>query len=290
MKTLKLNLLFFLYVTYNLTSSLCLNYDSNAITEVDIVNLKTGDYTHSSFQSKARGNVAFNVYLPPIWSKKNSSKYPLIILLHGQSESENTFIDAFPADSLNHWIKNKLIPEVVLIALRGGENTTNMQWYTDSNENMITSNEDGELRKYSNEKFNTSIKSSQISIIGHSRGATGALNFALNFPTKFSSIVSSAFVSDYAIERLKKAVDENHETIINSGIKIQMLIGSNDNSVLKHNRKGSSIISLYLKEKGIANELKIIEGKPHKLAKLWEYPTNLNYLKFCTKTWKKNSD
>jgi len=290
MKILKLNILFFLLVSYNLVSSTYPDYNYDSIAAVDSVILKTGDYTHATLQSKARGNVAFNVYLPPTWSKENSSRYPLIILLHGQNESENTFIEALPADSLNHWMKIKLIPEFVLVALRGAENTLNFQWYTDSNENMITSNEDGELRKYCNQKFNTSMKSSQIAIIGHSRGATGALNLAFNFPNKFSSIVSSAFVSDYAIERLKKAIDQNNESIIKNGIKIQMLIGSKDHSVLKYNRTGSSVISSYMKENGIAHELKVIEGKPHKLAELWKYPVNLNYLQSCTKTWRKNSD
>lgn len=290
MKILKSNFLFFLLLIFNITSSLCQNDNSNAVTVVDTLKLKTGNYSHSSFQSNIRGNVDFNVYLPPTWSKENSSTYPLIILLHGQSENENTFIEAIPAISLNHWIKNKFIPEVILIALRGGKNTENMQWYSSINEKMITSNEDGELRKYCSENFNTSMDSSQISIIGHSRGATGALNFALKFPNKFSSIVSSAFVSDYAIERLKKETEKNLENIIKSDIKIQMLIGSKDRFVIKSNRNGSSIMSSYLKEKGIPHELKIIKGKPHRLSKLWKYPTNLNYLKFCTKLWKKKDD
>lgn len=213
MKILKLNLLLLLF-TCSLNNSYSQNNISNSTAETSFLKLKPGDYTHSSFRSKVRGNVDFNVYLPPNWSKENSSKYPLIILLHGQSENENTFIDAFPSDSLNSWIYNKSIPDVVLIALRGGDDTNNMQWYSDSNEKMITSNEDGELRKYCHKTFNTSIKSAQISVIGHSRGATGALNFALNFPTKFNSVVSSAFVSDYAIGRLKKAVKKTAKALL----------------------------------------------------------------------------
>lgn len=61
-----------------------------------------------------------------------------------------------------------------------------------------------------------------------------------------------------------------------------MLIGSRDRFVKNYNRKGSTVISCYLKEKGITNELKTIQGRPHRLAKLWNYPINLNYLKFCT--------
>jgi enterochelin esterase-like enzyme len=290
MKIYKLIFLFLLLLIYNFAGASCQDNNLNKAAKFDILNLTTGGYTHSSFQSKSRGNVDFNVYLPPSWSKKNSSQYPLIILLHGQGGSEYSLTYVLPADSLNYWVKNKSIPEVVVIALSGGDNLSEMQWYTDANENMVTSNENGELRKYCYEKFNTSMKSSQISIIGHSRGATGALNFAVNFPTKFSSVASISFVSDYAIERLKRGIDVNHEKIIDSGIKIQMWIGSEDSFVLKGNRKGSSIISSYLKEKGIANELKTIEGKTHNMFELFEHPYNLNYFKFCTKMWKNNSD
>ena len=69
-----------------------------------------------------------------------------------------------------------------------------------------------------------------------------------------------------------------------------MWIGSKDRFVLKGNRKGSSIISSYLKEKGITNELKTIEGKTHSMFELFENPNNFNYFKFCTKMWKNNSD
>jgi len=256
----------------------------------DTLNLRKGVYTHSSFQSKSRGNVDFNVYLPPNWSKNNSSKYPLILLLHGQNGSEYSFTNAIPADSLNYWIKTESIPEIVVIALRGGDDTSSMQWYSDANEKMVTSNEVGELRKYCNKNFKTSMENSQISIMGHSRGAAGALNFAVNFPTKFSSAVSLAFVSDYIIEDFKRSIDKNQEKIISSGIKIQMYIGNKDRFVLKGNRRGSWVISSYLKEKGIANELIAFEGKTHDICELFESPNTLDYFKFCTKMWKNNSD
>lgn len=167
---------------------------------------ETGTYTHASFESKQRGKVAFNVYLPPSWSEDYTKEYPLMILLHGQGEDEFTFLNALPASSLNHWVNQKLFAEhFVLIALRGGENTNEMQWYSNPNEAMITSTAPDELRAYCHKNFHTSLNPSKISVLGHSRGATGALNFALYFPDKFASVVSSAFVS--AILRVKIVLD-----------------------------------------------------------------------------------
>nr|WP_288980670.1 alpha/beta hydrolase-fold protein [uncultured Allomuricauda sp.] len=290
MRIYKFILVILLLSTFKLASASFPDIKTITSESYDTLNYRTGVYIHSSFQSKSRGNVDFNVYLPPTWSKENSSKYPLILLLHGQNGSEYSFTNDLPADSLNYWIKTDSIPEVVVIALKGGDDTNSMQWYSDANEKMITSDEDGELRKYCNENFNTSIENSQISIMGHSRGAAGALYFAVNFPTKFSSIVSLAFVSDYIIEDLKQSIDKNQEKIISSGIKIQMYIGNKDRFVLKGNRRGSWVISSYLMEKGIVNELITFEGKTHDICELFESPNNLDYFKFCTKMWKNNSD
>lgn len=248
---------------------------------------KTGTYTHASFQSKERGKVAFNVYLPPNWSIDKAKKYPLMILLHGQGEDEFTFLNALPDSSLNHWIKEQSLPEdFVLIALRGGENTNEMQWYSNPNEAMITSAAPEELRAYCHQNFHTSMESSKISVLGHSRGATGALNFALYFPDKFSAVVSSAFVSDYAIERLKQATNQNLDAILAHKPSIYMLIGSKDQYVLNNNRKGSPTMRAFFESKGILHQFKIIENKSHRLSELWEYPTNLDCLKFCVESWK----
>lgn len=275
----------FIFLLLLMLSAACSQQHSKK--QTSNVSFESGIYTHTSFQSTQRGNVDFNVYLPPNWSKDAPNTYPLIILLHGQGEDEYTFLKALPADSLNNWMNQQRIPEVVIIALRGGENTNDMQWYTNPNEEMITSNQQGELRHYASKHFNTTMNPSQISVMGHSKGATGALNFALYFPDKFASVVSSAFVSDYAIERLKQATNQNLNQILKSGVQIKMLIGSEDQYVLNNNRQGSPIISTFLNQKGITNTLQIIPNKTHRLHELWEYPTNFNYLQFCAQSWKK---
>ncbi len=278
-----------LFITLLISSFISLWSCSSETTERNkpVPTFKTGTYTHTAFHSKERGKVAFNVYLPPNWSKDNATEYPLMILMHGQGEDEFTFLQTLTDSSLNHWMnKGLLAEEFVIIALRGGKNTNEMQWYSKPNEAMITSNAPNELRAYAHKNFHTSMKSSQISVLGHSRGATGALNFALYFPDKFASVVSSAFVSDYAIERLKQASNQNLAAILASKMPIYMLIGSKDQYVLNNNRTGSPTMSAFFESKGIQHQFKVIENKSHRLSELWEYPTNLNCLQFCVQSWK----
>lgn len=266
----------------------CWNKTESSVEAAKEPIFNSGKYTHASFQSKSRGEVAFNVYLPPTWSKEKTEEYALVILLHGQGEDESTFLNALPDSSLNHWIAKQFIPDnFVLISLRGGKNTNEMQWYSDPNETMITSSHSQELRAYCHENFHTSMKSSKISVMGHSRGATGALNFALYFPEKFAAVVSSAFVSDYAIDRLQQATQQNLKAILAHKIPIYMLIGSKDQYVLNNHRKGSPIMSAFFKSKRIEHQFDIIKGKSHRLSELWAYPTNLDCLKFCVESWKK---
>lgn len=240
-------------------------------------------YTHGSFNSIQRGKVDFNVYLPPNWSPDQT--YPLVLLLHGQGEDEYTFLKGIPADSLNHWITEKALPPMVLVALRGGKNTNEMQWYTDANEAMITSTELGELRHFCKMNFSTSMKSSQMAVIGHSRGATGALNFATYFPDKFAAVFSSAFVSDYAVERLQIGVNKNIDALKNNQPLIKLIIGTADQYVQNNQRKGTPTISAFFTEKGIKHEVEVVPNASHRLAELW-LPNACSYLKFCSQNWK----
>ena len=123
MKYLKKYILLRIIILLTLFYTSCLERSQSRAPEINNYSTRKGTYTHSSFQSKSRGGVDFNVYLPPNWTVDNPVKYPLIILLHGQGESENSFPNAISADSLNFWINQNILPELILISLRGGEDT-----------------------------------------------------------------------------------------------------------------------------------------------------------------------
>jgi len=263
----------------------CSRESISKVPEIKKFSAQKGTYTHSTFQSKNRGGVDFNVYLPPNWDKKNPAKYPLIILLHGQGEDENSFPNAISSDSLNSWISHKILPSLVLIALRGGDNTEEMQWYSKANQKMITGTGDDELKSYCSSMFNTSMDGSKISVIGHSRGATGALYFALKFPNDFSSIISSAYVSDYILRKLIKTANANLDKIRASNIQIKMLIGTQDQYVLEMDRQGSYLLSKHFNKIGINHDLEVLHNKRHNLSEIWEPVNSMGYLKFCVRSW-----
>ena len=255
------------------------------VQELETGNLIGGKYYHSSLQSANRGTVSYNVYLPPNWSADSHEKYPLVLLLHGQFGDEHSFLDVFPQSDLNTWIDDGVIPEMVIIGLNGGYPKNDMQWYYTENDNMISSLEKGELRQYCASHFNTTLESSKISIIGHSRGATGAMYFAMKYPSRFASVLSVSFVSDYMIERLKKIIHENLGNIHQSEIEIDMIIGSEDEFVLQNGRSGSVQMSEFLKENNISHHFEILNGKKHGSSSILEYPTNLNCLSFIANSW-----
>ena len=231
-------------------------------------------------------HVPLVVYVPPKWSKTRDTAYPLLILLHGQGETETTFPDAIKATNLNNWINQGQLPEMIVIALRGGKNTKDMQWYDQDNVAMITNEGKGELRMYSHEMFNTSLDASQIALIGHSRGASGALYFAFNFPDRFQTIVSSAYVSDYNLDMLKKAATANVAKIKRNAPRLKLLIGTKDQFALQYDRKGSYIMSEHLKGLEIPHSLDELEGVNHYCDIIWSPVRSLEYLKYCSQDWR----
>lgn len=244
-----------------------------------------GRYHSSSFQSRARGLVHYSVYLPPKWSQNYKKGYPLLILLHGQGRTEKYMPTIYRAEALNSWINQKKLPEMVVISLRGSNNPNEIQWYTKENMKLIVDMHENELIRYCQERFQTSVEGSKISIIGHSRGATGALNFALTNPDRFASILSYAFVSDYALDRLKEAAINNLEQIKSSGIKMKLVIGTEDEFYLNRERNATHEISKFFDSNKIEYLLEVLEGENHQGKQAFQGESLLHIISFCSASW-----
>ncbi|MFT5755914.1 MAG: enterochelin esterase-like enzyme [Alteromonadaceae bacterium] len=231
--------------------------------------------THfTSVNSTVRGIVALEVYLPPSWDKSKQGGYPVIFFLHGGSGNETSFFNHVEHEQLNTWINQGDVSPFLLIAIEseyvGGEEG---QWSSPNNEVFLTSEEAGELREFVRTNYNAGYNSQDISIHGQSRGARGALHYAFKFPTKFSSAMSNAFVSDYALEEEKDNALKNIDNIADSGIKIRMVIGTEDNWVLEEGRQASYVMHDYLTELNIAHEFEILQDAGHQLNSIWVTPT-----------------
>ena len=251
--------------------------------------------THfTSVISEVRGNVALEVYLPPNWDRTDTVGYPVIFFLHGGTGDEKSFFDHVESQQLNQWISTGELPPFVLIAIESeyvsGEEG---QWSSANNEIFLTSEDQGELRAWTRHFYNAGHNSRMISVHGQSRGARGALHYAFKYPTKFAAAMSNAFVSDYALEEEQLNALTNKDAINASGIKIRMVIGTEDNWVLDHNRQASYIMHDYLINIGITHEFEILQNAGHQLNSMWVTSTQsgldngLYELKLHAEMWAK---
>lgn len=254
------------------------------------IHYRGGQYNPGRFISHSRKQVSFNVYLPPGWTQNGKTTFPLLIFLHGMGQDETLFPQTVNAAQLNRWIQQKQIPSLVIVALRGGSGLA-MQWTTDNNKTMLTSESKGELRDHCRKTFRAGMNNELISIQGYSRGASGALWLSMQFPDSFASVVANAFVSDYMVEHLKRIISDNQKKIINSGLSIRMMIGLKDIYTTKRGRRGTRFIHSHLEKLKIPHDFETIPGIGHSFPKLCHYKSPngqkiiLKELKFHAKSW-----
>jgi len=251
-----------------------------------------GKYSHSNVQSPSRGLVNYIVYLPPSWKQSGQETYPLIIFLHGRFKNEYEFPMAVPASQLNDWINEKLIPPMVIIAIRAVKKWfDDEQWSTPSNQIFLTSNSPFELRDHCRNKFRAGVSARTTSIHGFSRGASGALHYALKYPNEFASSISNSFVSDYALkDEMPRAVC-NKEEVVNSGIFYRLSIGTKDELFHMLGRNASQKMHELLECLKIPHEYEVLSGAKHYLKSVWNArrsdgtANGLYELKMHAKAW-----
>lgn len=232
---------------------------------------RPGEYTVSHFESGARGRVNFSVYLPPGWSPEGTETYPLIFFLHGQHGDQYSFPNSVPASELNRWINEGLVPPFVLVGPHGSDLPGAVQWYYPANVALLTSDAPNELRAYCLEEFRAGGNRRRTSVHGHSRGASGALYFALNHWDKFASAVADAFVSDYVLDERRADATRNRDEIVASGISLRMTIGTEDSFTLNEDRVGSPALHEHMDTLGIPHEYQLLPGVPHGLSSIWHF-------------------
>jgi len=277
-----LSFLLFHFLWKNPASSLLKN---------EFLSQEEGKFVRGSFQSKAKGEVPYFVYLPSGWKENDTTTYPLLIYLYGQGGNEYVFPYTVDVMDINRWIKNGEIPPMVIFCPNGSPDPEAIQWYQSKNETLLTA-ETGELRSFCRNKFRAGMSSNQIALEGQSRGAAGVLFYALKHSDKFSSFIANAYVSDYNLGTMKGLAQSNQQKIRASNFRLRMEIGSEDYFVKKHNRKGSEILDNYLNELNIPHKHEILEGQGHGYGQFWNFyrkkekmQNGLFHLKYHAKAW-----
>jgi len=263
--------------------------------EPPISALKPG-LNNAVVNSNFRGKTKLEVYLPPKWNKDVQTTYPVIFFLHGQGGKQTDFFDTVGSTELDKWINKGELPAFVFISIQSlYVNGVEQQWSVSKNEKFLTSDKESELRAYALKHFKAgdspeAEKIVKTSIHGFSRGARGAVHYAVKFPQRFSSAVSDAFVSDYALGEEKNNALKNKSQFLASGIKLRMSVGDRDS--FEERRHVTLQMHNYLNSLGLPHEYEVLTNASHSLYTIWNSVTKpimingLYELKYHAKTWK----
>ena len=79
----------------------------------------------SSYSSRAlHGEGSFLVYLPPGYAS-TSTRYPVIYLLHGDDQTDSSFLQLGVQGTLDRLIARHAIPPTIAVMIQGGPGTNN---------------------------------------------------------------------------------------------------------------------------------------------------------------------
>ena len=142
-----------------------------------------GRVEHYEFDSKAIGKPQrVNVYLPPCYDPRLNEGYPALILLHGQGQDENFWVDAGLAKTSDHLIQSdQTVPFLVIMP------------YEEYNLEDILQSRFGdmlmdELLPWAKSTFALREGEDFMAIGGNSRGAYWAFRLAFKYRGNFGSV------------------------------------------------------------------------------------------------------
>jgi enterochelin esterase-like enzyme len=140
----------------------------------------------SSYASSAlNGEGSFLTYLPPGYAGTDAH-YPVIYLLHGDDETDSSFLQIGLQETLDRLIAQHAIPPVIAVMIQGGPGSNN--WL-----NQGTTNYESyvlEVQQLVDRMLPTIPDRDARAIAGYSMGGYGAMHTALMHPTVFGTVES----------------------------------------------------------------------------------------------------
>jgi enterochelin esterase-like enzyme len=153
--------------------------------------LFAGEIVRDSLQSEALGHgIPFAVYLPDNY-QNTIDKLPVVYLLHGANQDENSWIKKGGAtETLDGLISRGRLRSTIVVMPTVGPNS----WWVDGNAEKAETALIKELFPYIEKKYKTINQRNGRAVAGMSMGGYGALNLSLRYPTKFcaAGIISPA--------------------------------------------------------------------------------------------------
>ena len=140
----------------------------------------------ASYSSAAlHGQGSFDVYLPPGYAA-TAARYPVIYLLHGNSQPASAFLQIGLQGQLDRLIAQHRVPPLIAVMIQGGPGANN--WRDQGShryESYVL-----EVQQLIDRMLPTVATRATRAIVGDSMGGYGAMNLALGHPQRFAVVES----------------------------------------------------------------------------------------------------
>lgn len=208
----------------------------------------------------------YRVYLPPCFSAKSESRYPVLYLVPGRSSSPDTWFAAGLADVPDRMILSGEIPPLIIVTTENIENDPMAETIYN------------ELIPFIESQYPIIDDRQYRAIAGGSLGGIAAYRLAFQYPNTFSSagIFGAGAISGeetHIHEWLSSMTDKN---------RVRVFMDTGDEDVLMFER--AEVMKSMLDEAGIDNQLNTGHGG-HNYA-YWVSNFEM-YLKWLAKDWQR---
>lgn len=215
-----------------------------------------------SFYSPSRGqDINFVIFTPPGYDD-SVQRYPVLYFLHGRSGNHFLFWGAIShsvpeaeGDAgawITRLIQNGIIPPMIIVTPDDADGM-----WGETNETMITR----ELVEYVDSHWRTIPNRTGRAIEGFSMGGMGASRYAARHPDLYCSTIIMAAPG---VEPLIEDWEENREAIIESDLKVRLVVGSEDDQLEPMTGLHEDLNSLQ-----IPHEFEVVPGVRHDLGMLY---------------------
>lgn len=175
----------------------------------------------SSYSSRAlHGDEgSFLVYLPPGYAS-TATRYPVVYLLHGDDQTDSSFLQIGVQGTLDRLIAQHAIPPTIAVMIQGGPGTNNWLNHGDTGyESYVL-----EVQRLVDRMLPTIPDRAARAIAGYSMGGYGAMHLALAHPQTFAAVESwLGFFNG-----LEGRVREDRATISRLGLRAYVYGGASD--------------------------------------------------------------
>ncbi len=226
---------------------------------------QTSPFTNTelvSFYSPSRGqDINFVIFIPPGYND-SVQRYPVLYFLHGRSGNHFLFWGAIShsvpeaeGDAgawITRLIQNGVIPPMIIVTPDDADGM-----WGETNEIMITR----ELVEYVDSHWRTIPNRTGRAIEGFSMGGMGASRYAARHPDLYCSTIIMAAPG---VEPLIEDWEANREAILESDLKVRLVVGSEDDQLEPMTGLHEDLNSLQ-----IPHEFEVVPGVGHDLGMLY---------------------